>query len=80
MTKQQALDAIQNCLRVLFYRDARSYNRVSINKCVFMSLLYYFSWQFEIAIVNEQGVEIQKQLASDTNWQVAHYVKYVETY
>lgn len=29
MTKQEAQDLVERCLKVLYYRDARSYNRVS---------------------------------------------------
>lgn len=29
ITKQEARDLIERCLKVLYYRDARSYNRVS---------------------------------------------------
>lgn len=29
LSKQEARDLIERCLKVLYYRDARSYNRVS---------------------------------------------------
>lgn len=29
ITKQEARDLVERCLKVLYYRDARSYNRVS---------------------------------------------------
>lgn len=29
ITKQEARELIERCLKVLYYRDARSYNRVS---------------------------------------------------
>lgn len=29
ISKQEARDLVERCLKVLYYRDARSYNRVS---------------------------------------------------
>lgn len=29
ITKQEARELVERCLKVLYYRDARSYNRVS---------------------------------------------------
>lgn len=31
ITKQEARDLVERCLKVLYYRDARSYNRVSFD-------------------------------------------------
>jgi 20S proteasome subunit beta 7 len=36
MTEAQARKVIEECLRVLFYRDARSLNRVTINWCLWI--------------------------------------------
>lgn len=33
ITKQEARDLVERCLKVLYYRDARSYNRVSSAEC-----------------------------------------------
>lgn len=32
ITKQEARDLVERCLKVLYYRDARSYNRVSSHR------------------------------------------------
>lgn len=34
ITKQEARELIERCLKVLYYRDARSYNRVSSAECL----------------------------------------------
>lgn len=56
-TYEKARKTIENCLRVLYYRDARSYNR------------------YEIAIIDANGVRIEKPQACDTNWEIAKMVK-----
>merc|ERR1719351_24865 len=53
----KARSVIEDCLRVLYYRDARSYNR------------------YEIAIVDSNGVRIEKPQAATTNWQIAKMVQ-----
>lgn len=35
ITKQEARDLVERCLKVLYYRDARSYNRVSLTVTCF---------------------------------------------
>lgn len=88
LSKHEARDLIERCLKVLYYRDARSYNRVSQhsnssqytnsmsvpehhNLLVFFVVLF----QYEIAIVTEEGVEIISPLSSETNWDIAHMVR-----
>lgn len=36
-----------------------------------------FLFQYEIAIVTEEGVEIIGPLSSETNWDIAHMVRWV---
>jgi len=56
-TYEKARQAIENCLKVLYYRDARSYNR------------------YEIAIIDNDGVRIEKPQSANTNWEIAKMVK-----
>lgn len=56
-TYEKARKVIEDCLKVLYYRDARSYNR------------------YEIAIIDEKGVRIEKPAAADTNWEIAKMVR-----
>lgn len=88
LSKQEARDLIERCLKVLYYRDARSYNRVSqhsnMSHCTnsvpvpsHHGLLIFFvvPFQYEIAIVTVEGVEIISPLSSETNWDIAHMVR-----
>jgi 20S proteasome subunit beta 7 len=34
LTEEEAVEIMNECLRVLFYRDARSMNKVGLNMCV----------------------------------------------
>lgn len=84
ITKQEARELVERCLKVLYYRDARSYNRVS--RTAAHTQVYWtpsgesnnfisVSFQHEIAIVTEEGVEILGPLSSETNWDIAHMVR-----
>lgn len=42
----------------------------------FLFVNYIFLFQHEIAIVTEEGVEIIGPLSSETNWDIAHMVRY----
>lgn len=88
LSKQEARDLIERCLKVLYYRDARSYNRVSQRSnmsrpqapcpCLHITAFLFFvvPFQYEIAIVTEEGVEIISPLSSETNWDIAHMVRW----
>jgi len=56
-TLNDARQTIDNCLKVLYYRDARSYNR------------------YEMAIITEDGVVIEKPQSSNANWDIARLVR-----
>lgn len=54
---EKARKVVEDCLRVLYYRDGRSYNR------------------YEIAIIDESGVRIEKPQSVSTSWEIAKMVK-----
>ncbi|KAM7028818.1 proteasome subunit beta type-4 [Acridotheres tristis] len=56
-TREEAKELLERCLRVLYYRDARSFNR------------------FEVAVVTEQGVELEGPQTLEANWDIAHLVR-----
>lgn len=39
LDEKQAVDVIQRCMKLLFYRDARSFDKVKL--CVTMLLVYF---------------------------------------
>ncbi|XP_066062640.1 proteasome subunit beta type-4 isoform X2 [Chamaea fasciata] len=55
-TREEARELLERCLRVLYYRDARSFNR------------------YELAVVTDQGVELEGPLTLEANWDIAHSV------
>jgi len=57
VTADKAREIVENCLKVLYYRDARSYNR------------------YEVAIVTQDGVTIEKPKSAAADWSIAHLVK-----
>ncbi|XP_058716631.1 proteasome subunit beta type-4 isoform X12 [Poecile atricapillus] len=56
-SREEARELLERCLRVLYYRDARSFNR------------------YEVAVVTEQGVELEGPLTLEANWDIAHAVR-----
>lgn len=46
----------------------------SVNETLFSERVM-FLFQYEIAIVTEEGVEIVGPLSSETNWDIAHMVR-----
>lgn len=84
LTREQATDIMKECMKVLFYRDARSLNKV--RPSIFLTLAPIFvhptnpladtfhsydATQFQIATVTEAGVEISESLKSETQWAFA---------
>jgi len=57
MDQVEAVKVLRECLKILFYRDARAINK------------------FEIAIITEDGCQIESNMTQNTNWEVAHYVQ-----
>jgi 20S proteasome subunit beta 7 len=70
LTEQEALDVMETCLRVLFYRDARSLNKVRSEcvNCQAMIVDSVSSGQFQTATVTEKGVHISESRSLKTEW------------
>ena len=109
MTEAEARQLLDTCLKVLFYRDARSFNKVGIAtwalnmeiinwtvlfstrtiivrlskftvlSCGWSELSLVFLLQYEVAIVTKDGARIEGPFSSDTDWSIAHMIKYVST-
>jgi 20S proteasome subunit beta 7 len=90
LTKEEAMAEMEKCLKVLYYRDARSLNRVSgrgricpalplvplLSALCFSTLSHVcFRRQYEIAIISAEGVEIQAPRAMSTDWSIASMVQ-----
>lgn len=59
ITKQEARDLVERCLKVLYYRDARSYNRVS------PAMTCFTPTKRPVLLKEEQDVERDVQRSSD---------------
>lgn len=57
LSKVDAVKLLIDCMKILYYRDARAINK------------------FEIAVVTDEGVVIETEMAADTNWEIAHMIK-----
>ncbi|MBN3300013.1 PSB4 protein, partial [Amia calva] len=75
ISKDEARALIERCLKVLYYRDARSYNRVSHASQSGLTTPEPVPLQHEIAVVTEDGVKIEGPLSSETNWEIAHLIR-----
>jgi len=56
LSKDEAIKLLSDCLKVLYYRDARSINR------------------FEIAVCTKDGISIESNMKSVTNWDIANMI------
>ena len=62
MTKEEAKQLLDKCLTVLFYRDARALNRVSL-----LSKLQT-NMQYQVATITAEGPFISEPYELATNW------------
>ncbi|CAN7940439.1 unnamed protein product [Ixodes hexagonus] len=67
LTQEEAKDVIVKSLRVLYYRDGRSFDKAS----------HYLHAQcgYQLAVVTAEGVKIDGPHQLDSNWELAHLVK-----
>lgn len=72
LSEDAARDVIQAAMKVLFYRDARSLNKVRsrVQLCLGATKLMPSSMglQFQIATVTVRGVEISEPMSAPTEW------------
>lgn len=71
LTEKEALSILEKCMRVLFYRDARSLNKVCIFLMNLSRSLIYFIFKYQVAIVTEAGVKISEAKELSTSWAFA---------
>jgi 20S proteasome subunit beta 7 len=85
MSRDEARNLLERCLKVLFYRDCRALNKVrrqsrrgreeGTEREGGRENHIFFHFQYELAIITADGAEILGPLTQDTNWDIAHYVK-----
>ena len=73
MSEAEAQTLLERCLRVLYYRDGRSLNRVC---AVIDGDSNADKLQYQIATVTAEGVKISEPRSAETNWAICHLVRY----
>ena len=83
LTREEAEKILIECMKVLYYRDARSLNKVSLSlhsSATCMSALTAFTHsssrsQFQIATVTSEGVEVSETKSAETTWGFAEKLR-----
>lgn len=73
LTREEAEALVDDCMKVLFYRDARSLNKVRMRpraRCEThrMGLVAYTDKQYQIATITAEGIQISDSKSSKTEW------------
>lgn len=79
LTEEEARKILENSMRVLFYRDARSLNKVGFH-IFFLQQMAYGSQnnsfiQFQIATITAEGVNISDSISTETVWDFAEGIR-----
>ncbi|KAL8435651.1 hypothetical protein Efla_007284 [Eimeria flavescens] len=83
MSEQEARSLLEECMRILFYRDCAASNEVSATCCCcccccccwMMLLLLLLLLQIQFAKVTAEGVTIDEPIKLDSNWHFDAYIK-----
>ena len=59
----------------LLFALSLSYLLFALSPSYLLFALSSNTLQYDLAVVTDEGVEIEGQLQLDTNWEVAHYVR-----
>lgn len=73
LSESEAEELLKTCMKVLFYRDARSLNKVSgCHQCQLVKkergLNLIHANQFQIAKIDKTGVRISDSMSVETEW------------
>lgn len=72
MSREEATAVLEDCMKVLFYRDARSLNKVRLpSSRGEIRVLTVKDGQYQIATITAEGVDISAFKTSETQWKFA---------
>lgn len=74
LSEAQAEALIENCMKALFYRDARSLNKVRCLWCIIINFCWFLS-KYQIAKVTAEGVAISEPKSAQTVWGFAEGIR-----
>lgn len=75
LTEEEAKEIVEKVMKVLFYRDARSLNKVSAYFDLLVVSIYENFPQITLAKITEEGVTISEPYSLPTDWTVGTMVR-----
>jgi len=75
LTEIEARKIIEECMRVLYYRDARSIDKVSIVQHMKAQRYLCSGLQYQVATITSEGVSISDPIRLETSWSFAEGIK-----
>lgn len=75
ITEEQALSILETCMKVLFYRDARSLNKVRNKYLSGNDTIFSLIIQYQVATVTRNGVNISEHKELKTSWGFAEGIR-----